>query len=119
KLGAKDVDDLSAHFSKGAYLHISKHALRSINTPQCTCLAIADNKRGYKKHPYFQVGLFDDPLFIWLAFIYELNGKESIAKEFIANFDQLKQMPNDFVVSLDHMKKDSIDIEDLELKHLV
>src|SRR5699024_11928851 len=69
-------------------------------------------------HDALPICLFDDHLFIWLAFIYELNGKESIAKEFIANFDQLKQLPNDFVVSLDHMKKDPIDIEDLELKHL-
>ena len=118
QLGAELVDDLSAHLGNEVYLHIAKHARRTVNPPQDTWLAIADNKRGYKKHPHFQVGLFDDHLFIWLAFIYELNGKESIAKEFIANFDQLKQLPNDFVVSLDHMKKDSIDIEDLELKHL-
>ena|SRR5690625_831373 len=118
QLGAELVDDLSAHLGNEVYLHIAKHARRTVNPPQDTWLAIADNKRGYKKHPHFQVGLFDAHLFIWLAFIYELNGKESIAKEFIANFDQLKQLPNDFVVSLDHMKKDSIDIEDLELKHL-
>jgi len=118
QLGSELVDDLSAHLGNEVYLHIAKHARRTVNPPQDTWLAIADNKRGYKKHPHFQVGLFDDHLFIWLAFIYELDGKESIAKEFIANFDQLKQLPNDFVVSLDHMKKGSLDIEDLEMKHL-
>src|SRR5690625_3841993 len=118
KLGTELVDDLSVQLGNEVYLHIAKHARRTVNPPQDTWLAIADNKRGYKKHPHFQVGLFDDHLFIWLAFIYELDGKESIAKEFIANFDQLKQLPNDFVVSLDHMKKGSLDIEDLEMKHL-
>lgn len=117
-LGSELVDYLSAQLGNEVYLHIAKHARRTVNPPQDTWLAIADNKRGYKKHPHFQVGLFDDHLFIWLAFIYELDGKERIAKEFITDYDKIKTLPSDFVISLDHMKKDHITMNDFDLKHL-
>ncbi len=61
-----------------------------------------------KKHPHFQVGLFDDLLFIWLAFIYELPGKQSIAKHFLEHQQTLKEtIPAHYMVSLDHTKKES------------
>ncbi|TQS75697.1 DUF1054 domain-containing protein [Ornithinibacillus gellani] len=118
-IGNELVDDLSAHLGNEVYLHIAKHARRTVNPPNDTWLAIADNKRGYKKHPHFQVGLFDDHLFIWLALIYELDGKEKIAASYLKDINQLKQLPEDFVVSLDHMKKDSISIGDLAEKHFI
>lgn len=118
ELGTELVGELSAQIGNELFLHIARHARRTVNPPQDTWLAISDNKRGYKKHPHFQVGLYDDHLFIWLAFIYELDGKEKIADMFIEDFNKLKQLPNEFVVSLDHMKKDSIAINKLEMKHL-
>lgn len=118
ELGTELVDDLSTSLGNEVYLHIAKHVRRTVNPPQDTWLAISDNKRGYKKHPHFQVGLFDDHLFIWLAFIYELDGKQEIANMFIEDFTKLKELPKEFVVSLNHMKKDSIKISGLELDHL-
>src|SRR5699024_5476271 len=85
------------------------------NPPNDTWLAIAGNKRGYKKHPHFQVGLWDDRLFIWLAFIYELPHKEHIAQVFINHQDMINQLPKDFHISLDHMKKDAETIEAIDL----
>ncbi|MDC1541851.1 DUF1054 domain-containing protein [Candidatus Pseudothioglobus singularis] len=118
QIGSELVGYLSAHLGNEVYLHIARHARRKVNPPNDTWLAIADNKRGYKKHPHFQVGLFDDRIFIWLALIYEVNQKQEIAEKFLANFDQLKQLPDDFVVSFDHMKKDAIPVNQLEVKHL-
>jgi uncharacterized protein YktB (UPF0637 family) len=89
-----------------------------VNPPNDTWLAICDNKRGYKKHPHFPLGLFDDRLFIWLALIYELPNKSNIASSYLDHFDSIKKLPEDFVISLDHMKKDSIPLEDLEEKHV-
>lgn len=71
-IGQELTDELSARLGSEMFLHIAKHARRTVNPPQDTWLAIAANKRGYKKHPHFQVGLFDDFVFVWLAFIYEL-----------------------------------------------
>lgn len=118
EIGSELVDYLSAHLGNEVYLHIARHARRKVNPPNDTWLAIADNKRGYKKHPHFQVGLFDDRIFIWLALIYEVNNKEEIAKRFLSSFNELKQLPDDFVVSFDHMKKDTIPLQQLEIQHL-
>lgn len=117
-IGNELVDFLSVQLGNEVFLHIAKHARRTVNPPNDTWLAIANNKRGYKKHPHFQVGLFDDHVFIWLAFIYELDDKQKIAETFIDRFDEIKRLPDDFVVSLDHMKKNSIPLPELRLQDM-
>lgn len=118
EIGQELVAYLSAELGNEVFLHIAKHARRTVNPPKDTWLAIGNNKRGYKKHPHFQLGLFDDHLFTWLAFIYELPNKDTIAQGFIDHFDELKKLPEDFVISLDHTKKESFSITELEIKHL-
>ncbi|RRN69056.1 DUF1054 domain-containing protein [Peribacillus simplex] len=116
-IGQALTDDLSLNLGNEMFLHIAKHARRSVNAPKDTWLAIAANKRGYKQHPHFQIGLFDDHVFIWIAFIYELPNKTEIAKTFLDNLDEIeKRVPSDFVVSLDHMKKDAISMKEIDLK---
>lgn len=116
-IGEVLTDDLAAVLGNEMFLHIARHARRTVNPPKDTWLAIANNKRGYKQHPHFQVGLFDDHVFIWLAFIYELPGKSDIAKKFLNDIDIIEEtIPNEYVISLDHMKKDSISMEEINLK---
>ena len=110
---------LSAKAEYGNVLHIAKHARRTRNLPNDTWLAIANNKRGYKKHPHFQVGLFDDRVFIWLAFIYELPNKQQIAKTFMQHIDSLKSIPNNFVISQDHMKKAAYHFNEVDLNDIL
>src|SRR5690625_3219194 len=99
------------------YVHIAKHARRTVNPPNDTWMAFAGNKRGYKKHPHFQVGLWGDHLFIWLAFIYELPHKTNIASTFLSQLDELNELiPQDYVISLDHMKKDAVTKESIDLE---
>jgi uncharacterized protein YktB (UPF0637 family) len=117
EIGQILTDDLTSILQNEMFLHIAKHARRTVNPPKDTWLAIAANKRGYKQHPHFQVGLFDDHIFIWLAFIYELPNKENIAKNFLKNIDKIDQVvPDDFYVSLDHTKKDARALKEINLK---
>ncbi|WP_273125321.1 YktB family protein [Metabacillus sp. HB246100] len=117
EVGQLLTDDLSSMLQNEMFLHIAKHARRTVNPPKDTWLAIAANKRGYKQHPHFQVGLFDDHLFIWLAFIYELPNKEKIATNFLDNIDLIKQATNqEFYISLDHTKKDAKPIKEVDLE---
>ncbi len=118
EIGGELTDYLAAQLGNEMHLHIARHARRTVNPPHDTWLAVVDNKRGYKKHPHFQIGLFDDHLFIWLALIYELDYKQDIAKAFIENYDDLKDLPGDYKVSLDHMKNKSLTVDDLEMKDL-
>lgn len=116
-LGERLVEDLSILLGNEMYLHIAKHARRTVNPPKDTWLAVCHHKRGYKQHPHFQVGLFDDRLFIWLAFIYELPNKRTIAGNFLQHMDELRSaVPEHFVVSTDHMKKDAQYINELDLE---
>lgn len=108
EIGSELNEDLSIILGNDMYLHIAKHARRTVNPPKDTWLAISANKRGYKQHPHFQVGLFDDRVFIWLAFIYELPNKKLIANAFLNNFDAVAAIiPDDYLISLDHTKKDA------------
>lgn len=107
-IGTELIEHVQDKLDNDMFLHIAKHARRTVNPPRDTWLAIAANKRGYKKHPHFQVGLFDDHVFIWLACIYELPNKKEIATGFIDHMDDILQVvPGNFAVSLDHTKKDA------------
>ena len=116
-IGQPMTDDLSANLGNEMFLHIAKHLRRSVNPPKDTWLAIAANKRGYKQHPHFQIGLYDDHVFIWLAFIYELPNKTKIANTFLKNLNTIKStVPSEFVISMDHMKKDAVPMKEIDLK---
>ncbi|WP_141505881.1 DUF1054 domain-containing protein [Paenibacillus luteus] len=107
-LGEQLSVDAAVHAGNEMYLHVARHARRKVNPPKDTWLAICNNKRGYKAHPHFQLGLFDDHLFIWLALIYEVPNKANIATAFLKQIDSvIATVPQDYVLSLDHMKKDS------------
>src|SRR5690625_1842661 len=114
EIGTHLTEDLSSMIGSEMYLHIARHARRTVNPPNDTWLAIAGNKRGYKKHPHFQVGLWDDRVFIWLAFIYELSRKSEIAATFLKHMNEIEQLETDhFVISLDHTKKDATSIDSI------
>ncbi|MGE6376703.1 YktB family protein [Peribacillus muralis] len=113
-MGDTLTDELSILAGNEMFLHTAKHARRTVNAPKDTWLAISANKQGYKMLPHFQVGLFDDHVFIWLAFIYELPNKKDIARNFLGEIDSIRKLiPSDYVISLDHMKKESESIFNL------
>lgn len=119
EIGTVLCDELAILSGNEMFLHIAKHARRTVNPPKDTWLAICHDKRGYKKHPHFQVGLFDDHVFIWLAFIYEAPNKTQIAENFLKNIDSLPGMiPSDFVISVDHTQKHAVAMEDLSVQQL-
>ncbi|WP_248926523.1 YktB family protein [Paenibacillus hamazuiensis] len=119
ELGEELGATVSALAGHEMFLHIAKHARRKVNPPVDTWMAFASNKRGYKQFPHFQVGLFDDRLFIWLALIYELPAKTNIGKTYLKHIDELRQtIPGSYMLSFDHMKKDAVSAADLSKKEL-
>lgn len=114
-LGDSLTHDLSLLCGNEMHLHIAKHLRRKINPPVDTWLAIAHTKRGYKQVPHFQIGLFDDRIFIWLALIYELPNKQAIADAYLKNLTAIrKNLPDSFKISFDHMKKDTTSVSELD-----
>ncbi len=116
-LGEELVDYLAAHLGNEMHIHIARHARRTVNPPNDTWVAFSHNKRGYKMTPHFQVGLWDDRLFVWLAYIYELPHKKEMAELFLKEIEQFKQMiPNDFDISMNHMKKSDDQMKDIDVE---
>ncbi|WP_078595429.1 YktB family protein [Evansella clarkii] len=109
--------DLSSYTGYDMHLHIARHARRKVNPPADTWSAYCHDKRGYKKHPHFQIGLFDDHVFLWLAYIYEMPDKQEIGSRFLDNMDSITEnIPQEFMVSQDHMKKDAESLETIDLE---
>lgn len=86
------------------FTHVAKHARRTVNAPNDTWVAFANNKRGYKAHPHFQVGLWSTHVFVQFAIIYECPNKNVFAERALAELDSVrKAVPASFVWSKDHM----------------
>ncbi|MDQ1146861.1 uncharacterized protein YktB (UPF0637 family) [Bacillus sp. SORGH_AS 510] len=114
ELGQYFAPTLSALTGDEMFVHVAKHARRTINPPKDTWVAFANNARGYKMLPHFQIGLWQTHLFIWFAVIYEAPSKNTIAERFLKKANKIyKEIPNEFAWSLDHMKPDTVKHGDL------
>ncbi|MBM7647273.1 uncharacterized protein YktB (UPF0637 family) [Bacillus ectoiniformans] len=120
-LGDHFASDLSVLTGNEMFYHVAKHARRTVNPPNDTWVAFAPDKRGYKKHPHFQIGLWESHVFIWFAVIYEAPNKNQIGSSLERNVQKLRQsIPRDFVWSDDHTKPGAVKMSDLtdnELLH--
>ncbi|MYL70821.1 DUF1054 family protein [Halobacillus litoralis] len=106
--------DVTAMTGDEMFVHVAKHARRKTNPPNDTWAALASNKRGYKKLPHFQIGLWESHVFIWFAVIYESPIKQDFAYKLEQNKDEvLQHIPKDYVWSIDHTKPDSIPQSDV------
>lgn len=121
ELGSLLCEEASLLAGNEMYLHIARHARRKVNAPKDTWLAVCNNKRGYKQHPHFQVGLFDDHVFVWFALIYEVPSKKAIAESYLRQLNKIKKLiPKDYVISFNHMQKGAViagNLTNLELRH--
>ncbi|MEH7076056.1 YktB family protein [Neobacillus drentensis] len=101
---------LSSLTSDEMFVHVAKHARRTINPPKDTWVAFSNNPRGYKMMPHFQIGLWNTHLFIWFAVIYEAPQKEVMAARFSKKLSKIyRDIPMGFAWSIDHTKPDTIE----------
>lgn len=113
-LGEEMAPFLSDLTGETLYVHVAKHARRSVHPPDETWVAWASQKRGYKSHPHFQVGLREQELFAMFALIYEFPRKPEFARDFLEQQDELlPTLPPEFVVSKDHTRPETHSLEEL------
>jgi uncharacterized protein YktB (UPF0637 family) len=104
QLGDKLSHSLAELCGEEMFTHVAKHARRTVNPPNDTWVAFANNKRGYKAHPHFQVGMWSTHVFIQFAIIYECPNKNIFAERALDELDSVRSaVPNHFVWSKDHM----------------
>lgn len=122
KLGMQYSHYFSSTLGDEFFPHVAKHARRSVNPPNDSWVAFAPYKRGYKSLPHFQIGLWGSHLFIIVAVIYEAPDKVAIAEQLLKKKSLFNKLPDDFIVSGDHMKPDAIPLKQAkkgELKELL
>ncbi|MGG0645226.1 DUF1054 domain-containing protein [Sporosarcina gallistercoris] len=118
KLGDLFTPLLSAHGKGEFFPHVAKHARRTVNPPSDSWVAFAPAKRGYKALPHFQIGLWGTHLFIVLAIIYENPDKKGISERLLKDLPLLTALPEDYVVSGDHMKPEAKSIQEIGSEEL-
>ena len=98
------------------HIHIAQHLRRTTNPPESTWSAISTTKRGYKNQPHFQLGIWREYIFIYLSMIDNPKNEKEIADTLLKNIDVIKSLPEDFIYSADHTKKEvfSVSSENLE-----
>ncbi|MCY9164740.1 YktB family protein [Bacillus atrophaeus] len=118
-LGEHFAPSLSALTCDEMFPHVAKHARRSVNPPADSWVAFANSKRGYKKLPHFQIGLWETHVFVWFAIIYESPIKEEYGKLLEAQQDSItKKIPGSFVWSADHTKPGVYKQSDMDREQL-
>ncbi|WP_428908789.1 YktB family protein [Niallia sp. Krafla_26] len=118
-LGNHFAPTLATMLGEEIFPHVAKHARRTINPPNDTWVAFANNPRGYKMLPHFQIGLWGTHLFIWFAIIYEAPNKLEFGKTLEKNINTIyDDIPEDFVWSLDHMKPEVLKHNELSIEDL-
>jgi uncharacterized protein YktB (UPF0637 family) len=120
QLGDYFAPTLTALTEDEMFIHVAKHARRTINPPKDTWVAFANNPRGYKMLPHFQIGLWNTHLFVWFAIIYEAPQKETIGEHFIKKAAKIhKEIPKEFSWSLDHTKPNTMKHQSLTKSDLL
>lgn len=113
-IGQAMSTSLTPMLQQEVYTHVAKHARRTVHPPEETWVAWSTNKRGYKAHPHFQLGLRDTYLFAWFALIYECEQKPIFARKLKAQFPSTwSKIPSHFYISQDHTQPDVTQISDL------
>lgn len=103
-IGAELAPYLTELCGEEMFVHVAKHARRTVNPPIDTWVAWASSKRGYKALPHFEVGLFGTHLFVIFAIIYESPNKAAFAEGLERQLREVRRfMPQGYYWSMDHM----------------
>lgn len=104
EIGQKLLTELSAKISNQEfYFHIAQHRRRTANAPENTWSAISTKARGYKMEAHFQLGIWEDYVFIYLSMIDQPK-KQKEYTELLTNLSVEKMLTEDFIISKDHTK---------------
>jgi uncharacterized protein YktB (UPF0637 family) len=119
-IGAALEPHLSLICGEPMYTHVAKHARRTVHPPNDTWVAWAGNRRGYKAHPHFQVGLWQSHLFAQFAVIYESTNKAVFAERMARSLDDIRRIvPGHYIWSSDHTKPEAARLDAMSDKDLL
>ena len=107
---------LSQNFNRTFYLHIAQHLRRTVHPPENTWAAMSEGKRGYKMNAHFQIGIWPEYVFMWLAIIDQPKNQKEMAEILLQHPTIFDSLPKDSVISLDHTKPEILPLTPENLK---
>lgn len=109
QLGRDFTAFLTELLGEPMYAHVAKHARRTVNPPEDSWVAFAADRRGYKKHPHFQIGLWRTHAFATFGLISESPQRAHFAAQLRAHAAEVvAAVPGHFVWIPDHADPDAI-----------
>lgn len=109
QLGADFEERLSPLVGQPMYAHVARHARRTVNPPNDSWVAFCVDKRGYKKHPHFQIGAWETHAFALFGIIYESPARGHYASRLEAEASRIVDaIPADYVWVPNHMDPNAI-----------
>ena len=93
---------IASEIGQPCFLHIAQHRRRTAYAPENTWCAISTQKRGYKMEPHFQLGIWQDYVYLYLSMIDQPKTKPLLADYLIKHPDCFAELPETFVFSKDH-----------------
>ncbi|KLK95907.1 hypothetical protein VN91_1900 [Lactococcus lactis subsp. lactis] len=107
EIGQKLLTELSVKIpNQEFYFHIAQHRRKTANAPENTWSAISTKARGYKMEAHFQLGIWEDYVFIYLSMIDQPKKQKEYAN-LLTNLSVEKLLTEDFVISKDHTKAET------------
>ncbi|AKP66393.1 DUF1054 family protein [Companilactobacillus ginsenosidimutans] len=100
EIGEKLMEALEDEYQAKFYMKIAKHQRRTTNPPPDTWLAISQDKRGYKKNPHVELGLWPDRYFVTFSLLADAYDRKEYYPKFEAITDRI--IKSDLKVSNDH-----------------
>ncbi|MDM5146085.1 hypothetical protein ICE98_03222 [Lactococcus lactis] len=114
EIGQKLLTELSVKIpNQEFYFHIAQHRRRTANAPENTWSAISTKVRGYKMEAHFQLGIWEDYVFIYLSMIDQPKKQKEYAN-LLTNLSVEKLLTEDYVISKDHTKAEIFPCQHLE-----
>lgn len=98
-----DLQAVLAELDRPIYPHVALHRRRTKNPPPDSWVALSASKRGYKKLPHFEIGLWDDRLYVWLVVLEEATNRLAVLDRVPAAL--VAALPTDFECANDHTDK--------------
>lgn len=115
QLGRDFAPFLSARWRDPVYAHVAKHARRTVNPPNDSWVAFCPDKRGYKKHPHFQIGLWQTHVFATFGLIYESPARTHYAAQLKAHAAAvIERIPGDYVWIPNHMDPHAVSAAEVD-----
>ncbi|WP_258109814.1 DUF1054 domain-containing protein [Alicyclobacillus sp. SP_1] len=115
QLGELYAPVLEAELGLPMYVHVAKHARRTVNPPKDSWVAFSADKRGYKQHPHFQIGVWPTHVFAVFGLIYESSQRALYSHNLQTHAaDVLARLPDDYAWIPNHMEPDSVASAELD-----